>query len=60
MVSALVPIWILGGAAIALVILNVVTAGGTTVGDRMDPTRMYRGVEDPRLMPGRSVDPPVV
>jgi hypothetical protein len=46
MVSVLVPIWILGGAAVALIILNVVTAGGTSVGAQMDPLRMNPGALD--------------
>jgi hypothetical protein len=49
MASMLVPIWILGGAALGVLALNIVTAGGTTYGDRIDPRRMNPGVVDPRL-----------
>ena len=56
MTSALVPIWILGGAAIALIILNIVTAGGATAGGRTDPDRMNPGVGDPRPEGRRSAN----
>jgi hypothetical protein len=60
MISALVPIWILGGAAAAVVILNIVTAGGATSGDRIDPNRMNPGVADPRLSAHRPVNSPLL
>jgi hypothetical protein len=48
MVAALVPIWILGGAYIGVIVLNIVTGGGTTTGDRIHPNRMYQGTADTR------------
>jgi hypothetical protein len=51
MIAALVPIWTLGGAGLGLVLLNIMTAGGPTSGDRIDPTRVNRGVE-----PRRAID----
>jgi hypothetical protein len=44
MIAALVPIWILGCAGLGLLLLNMMTAGGTTSGDRIDPARMNQGV----------------
>jgi len=58
MIAALVPIWILGGAGVALLVLNVVTAGGPTSGDRIDPTRMNQGV-DRSMDARRTVDSPL-
>jgi hypothetical protein len=55
MTAALVPIWILGGAGLALLLLNMLTAGGPTSGDRIDPARMNQGVS-PRMDPDRSVN----
>jgi hypothetical protein len=48
MISALVPIWILGGTGLGLLLLNILTAGGPTSGDRIDPARMNQGVEPRR------------
>lgn len=56
MTSALIPIWILGGAALGLVILNVMTAGGSSSGDRIDRSQMNQGVTSPRLDAGRPGD----
>jgi hypothetical protein len=58
MIAALVPIWILGGAGLALLLLNMVTAGGTTSGDRIDPARMNQGASS-RMDSDRSVSSPL-
>ncbi len=58
MIASLVPIWILGGAGLGLLLLNIVTAGGATSGDRIDPARMNQGVSS-RLDPDRSVNSPL-
>jgi hypothetical protein len=57
MTAALIPIWILGGAGLALLLLNMVTAGGATSGDRIDPARMNQGVSA-RMDPDLSVNSP--